>query len=40
MDELLAFFEKQDPSQQEPGDAAPHNSKTEGEQLKPEEPSR
>lgn len=40
MDELLAFFEKQDSSQQEPADAAPHNSKTQEDQVKPEEQSR
>jgi hypothetical protein len=40
MDELLAFFEGQDASQQETNDAVPPNSKAQEEKIKPEEPSR
>lgn len=40
MEELLAFFEKQDSSKQGSSDAMPQNSKTQEQQVKPEEPSR
>jgi hypothetical protein len=39
MDELLAFFEGQDASQQETNNAVPPNSEAQEEKAKPEEPT-